>query len=152
MKYVYSKLLESEKKLNKQVVVKEDRWIRAWEEIPIPDPIPMHENTIVPIPALVEYRMSFTKDPYIFGDCFQFTVLRDTVSKDQIVEWVYECKKMHNMKYEFHIADGYYETNNWNERNVKLYRGDCLKILEQFHKPECIKKIKNEEKRQSKAK
>lgn len=142
MKYVYKKLLESEKVLNKQVVVKEERWIRGWKEIPIPNPIPMLENTIVPTPALVEYRMSFTKDPYVFGDCFQFTVLRDTVSKDQIVEWVYECKKMLNMNHEFHIADGYYETNEYEEGNTKLYRGYCLQILEKYHKPEVQYELK----------
>ena len=31
---------------------------------------------------------SFTEDPRNYGDCFQFTVLRDTVSKEKIIEWV----------------------------------------------------------------
>ena len=154
MKYVYSKLLESEKELNKQVVVKEERWIRAWDDIPMPDPIPVYEDSVgsVKIPRLVEYYASFTRDPWIIGDCFQFTVLRDTVSKDKIVEWVYECKKMLNMKEEFHIADGYYETNEWKERWNKLYRGDCLAILEQFHKPDIKRRIKREEKKQTRIK
>ena len=114
----------------------------------------MLENTLhgYPIPALSRYYSTFTRDPWNIGDCFQFTVLRDTVSKEQIIKWIHECKKVLNMKNEFHIADGYCETNNWQERWDKLYRADCLSILEQFHKPDFKKKLKREQKKQEKSK
>jgi hypothetical protein len=154
MKYVYSKLLESEKILNKQVVIKGEKWIRAWETIIIPDSLPVHENTVgsIPIKKIAEYRASFNIDPWVCGDCFEFTVLRDTVSKEEIIKWVYECNEMLNFGYEFHIADAYYETNNYYEKYDKLYRVDCLSVLEQFHKPDFQKKYKRLLKKMNKTK
>ena len=125
VKYVYSKLLESEKKLNKQVVIKDERFFNPWNF------------------SASKWQLNGNfMDPFIFGDCFQFTVLRDTVPKEQIVKWVNECKEKLNMKEEFHIADGYYETNNYNEGRTKFYRGYCMQILETFHKLQVQKKLK----------
>lgn len=114
VKYVYDKLLENEKKLNKQVVIKDEKFVRPWE--------------------LNKYNLNGNNiDPLVFGDCFQFTVLRNTVTKEEIINLVYECKNNLSMEEEFHISDGYYETNDINEED-KLFRGDCLQILSQKHK------------------
>ena len=125
VKYVYNKLLEIEKKLNKQVVIKDKRFIKPWE--------------------IGVSRWSGNgnyHDPFICGDCFQFTVLRDTVSKKQLIQWVNECKDKLNMKEKLHVADGYYETNEWSERNSKFYRGYCIQTLETLHKSRVQKELK----------
>ncbi len=125
IKYVYNKLLETEKKLNKQIVIKDERFFKPWE--------------------VGVSRWSGNgnyMDPFIFGDCFQFTVLRNTVSKEQIIKWVDECKEKLNMKEELHLADGYYETNNWNESGTKFYRGYCIQTLETLHKSRVQKELK----------
>ena len=46
------------------------------------------------------------------------------------------------MEEDFHINDGYYETNEYSERTTKFYRGYCLQILERIHKPEIQKELK----------
>ena len=122
MKYVYNKLLEKEKELNKQVLIHDERFHTHWD---------------IRVPKSRNYE-----DPSILGDNFAFTVLRDTVTKEEIVNWVYECKKELNMEEDFHITDGYYETNEYSERTTKFYRGYCLQILERIHKPEIQKELK----------
>ncbi len=129
VKYVYEKLLQKEKELNRQVVIHDERFYTPWSN-----------------EALVSLNHNYL-DPSIFGDNFAFTIFRDTVSKDEIVEWVNECKRKLNMEEEFHIADGYYETNNYGEGGSKLYRGYCLQILERFHKPELQLRFKRVQKR-----
>lgn len=124
-RYVYDKLLMKEKELNKQVVIKDERFYTPWDS-----------------KELHMINGNF-KDPSILGDFFAFTVLRDTVSKEEIINWVNECKKRLNMDEEFHISDGYYETNEYGEGNTKLYRGYCLQILEKFHKLEVQEELEN---------
>ena len=124
IEYVYHKLSEMERILKKQILIKDNRFARPWTNKPS---------------YMFEW---YYTDPYFLGDCFQFTVLRDTVSKEQIVTWVNEAKDMLLMKEEFHIADGYYESNDLND-NHKFYRGYCGRILAVLHKPEFQKKIAN---------
>ena len=128
MKYVYNKLLEKEKELNRPVVIKDERFYRPWDR------------------SVYRLNADFN-DPYIAGDNFQFTVLRDTIAKKEIIEWVYECKDNLNMKEEFHIADGYYETNEYGEGNNKFYRGYCLKTLAELHKPQIQEELQKVKKR-----
>ena len=123
MKYVYEKLLEKEKELNREIVIKDDRFIRPWD-----NKSPSYNGNFI--------------DPSIFGDNFQFTVLRGTVSKDEIIELVNEIKRKLNFNVEFHISDGYYETNEYAEGGTKFYRGYCLQTLERLHKPNVKEKIK----------
>ena len=125
--YVYGKLLEKEKELNRPVVIHDERFYTPWTKGNM-----MNSNY---------------KDPSILGDNFEFTVLRDTVTKEEIVKWVYECKKSLHMKEEFHIADGYYETNDYGERTTKFYRGYCLQVLERLHKKEVQEEIEQTRKK-----
>ena len=46
------------------------------------------------------------------------------------------------MKEKLHVADGYYETNEWSERNSKFYRGYCIQTLETLHKSRVQKELK----------
>ena len=125
VKYVYNKLLEAEKILNKPVVVRDERFFKPWRR------------------EISKWSWNGNyMDPFLFGDCFQFTVLRNTITKEQIVELVNECKDRLNMKEGFHIADGYYETNNWDEAGTKFYRGYCIQTLETLHKPRIQKELK----------
>ena len=120
--YVYNKLLDSEIRLQKQVVIKDKRFIRPWDS------------------NATELNHNF-RDPLIYGDTFQFTVLRDTVTKEEIIEWVNECKNDLNMEEELHIADGYYETNEYNEGGTKYFRTYCLQTLATLHKPRIQKEL-----------
>ncbi len=123
MQFVYNKLLESEKILNKQVVIKDERFFKPWDRS-----------------SGLTWNGNYM-DPFRLGDCFQFTVYRDTISKEQIIEWVNYCAKKLNMNEEFHIADGYYETNDYGEGGTKFFRGYCIQTLETLHKPDVKKEI-----------
>ena len=124
-KYVYDKLLMKEKELNKQVVINDERFYTPW------DSKELHMTN------------GNYEDPSILGDFFAFTVLRDTITKEEIIDWVNECKIILKMDEEFHISDGYYETNEYGEGNTKLYRGYCLQILEKIHKQEVQEELEN---------
>lgn len=124
MSYVYDKLLMKEKEINKQVVIKDERFYTPWA------------------PKKSYMRNGNYMDPSLLGDNFAFTVLRDTITKVEIIEWVNECKTRLNMEEQFHISDGYYETNEYGEGNIKLYRGYCLQILERLHKSEVQKELR----------
>lgn len=122
--YVYKKLEDYEKETGQVVLIKDSRFFTPWSE---------------------EARKSFDDnfmDPKVSGDCFLFTVLRDTITKEQIVNWVYEAKNRVGLEQDFHIADGYYETNEFGEANEKLFRGYCMRILENYHKKSTKAKIK----------
>lgn len=116
VKYVYDKLLEKELEEAIQIVIKDPKFIRPWD---------IKNKT---------WNGNYI-DPMVFGDCFQFTVLKGTVTKEEIIEWVDECKEVLNVKERFHIADGYYETNDYGDGNALFFRGYCLKTLETLHKP-----------------
>ena len=45
------------------------------------------------------------------------------------------------MEEEFHIADGYYETNEYGEGGIKFFRGYCLQTLETLHKTRIKKEL-----------
>ena len=122
MKYVYGKLIDKEKELNRPVVIHDERFYRPWT------------------PRTPHMLNGNYRDPSVLGDNFEFTVLRGTITKEEIISWVNACKKSLNMQEEFHIADGYYETNDFEERGTKLFRGYCLQILEKLHKPKFKKK------------
>lgn len=119
VRYVYEKLVAKEKELNIDILIHDPRFKNPWDNV---------DNG--------NYM-----DPFIMGDNFQFTVLRNTISKEEIVNLVNECKKALNMQEEFHIASGYYETNEYEEGKTKLYRGYLLQILGNIHKPELKKEL-----------
>lgn len=74
-------------------------------------------------------------EPIIIGDLMYFTIYRDTLLENEVLEIFEECKKILNVDFEFHCANGYYETNDWCEGNTKYFRGYCIQTLSELHKP-----------------
>jgi len=77
----------------------------------------------------------YKQEPFIYGDVIGFTVYRDSIRNEEVMEIFNKCKKALNINFEFHLADGYYETNNWEEGNEKYFRGYCIDLLSNLHKP-----------------
>jgi len=77
----------------------------------------------------------YKQEPFLFGDLIGFTVYRETITNDEVIEIFNRCKKKLEIDFEFHIADGYYETNNWVEGKEKYFRGYCIDLLSNLHKP-----------------
>lgn len=92
----------------------------------------------------------FKQEPFLFGDTFGFTIYRDTLDKDTIYKIYNYYKKELKINFNFHLADGYYETNDYTEGNTKYFRGYCIDLLSVLHKENTIielNKIKRKIKR-----
>ena len=77
----------------------------------------------------------YKQEPFIYGDLIGFTVYRDAITSDEVINIFNKCKKILEIDFEFHISDGYYETNNWIEGTNKYFRGYCIDLLSNLHKP-----------------
>lgn len=79
-------------------------------------------------------------EPFNFmGDFLGFTVLRDTISDEEVYQIVREAKKELQLPYQFHFGSGYYETDDYGERCEKYFRGYCMCYIEyqmKNHHPE----------------
>ncbi|MDD2378035.1 MAG: hypothetical protein PHD10_05040 [Bacilli bacterium] len=85
------------------------------------------------------------REPMLVGDAIAFTVYRDSITDDVVDKIFEESKQELGINYEFHKANGYYETNNWGEGNKKYFRGYCFALLTEMHKPgnsKVLRKIK----------
>ena len=80
-------------------------------------------------------EFGFKEEPFVYGDMIGLTVYRNSITKEEILKIFEEEKEYLQMDYDFHIADGYYETNNWVEGNEKYFREYCMKLLSNMHKP-----------------
>ena len=122
MNKIYTTLEKLEKNMNKKILVFEDDFVTYKSS--------------------KEYKgFGFKREPFLFGDTFGFTTYRDSIDND-LVYSIYEYyKKELNIDFDFHIADGYYETNNYNLGNKKYFRGYCMDLLSTLHKQETIKEL-----------
>jgi hypothetical protein len=73
-------------------------------------------------------------EPFVFGDTFGFTIYRDSLTYEEIINIYKYYKEELNIKFEFHIKDGYYDTNDWCRGNKLFFRGHCIDILSNYHK------------------
>lgn len=112
---IYKIIEQKELKENKKILVFEDEFTK-----------------------LGEYRLNvfgYKQEPFIFGDLIGLTVYRDSITTQEVIDIFNKCKKKLGIEFEFHIADGYYETNDWVEGKDKYFRGYCIDLLSNLHKP-----------------
>ena len=70
----------------------------------------------------------------ILGDLIGFTIERGTLNPLQ-VDYIFEQKKKElGLNYSFHKANGFYETDKWEEADQKYFRGYCIQQLEEISK------------------
>ena len=113
---VYKKIEIKQIKENKKILVFEDGFTKLGERM--------------------KKEFGYKQEPFLLGDLIGLTVYRDTISSDEVINIFNNCKKILNVDFDFHMADGYYETNNWNEANNKYFRGYCIDLLSKLHKPD----------------
>lgn len=111
---MYSDIKEIELKTNKKILVTNDGIVQYGY------------TSLNKIGMLVE--------PFILGDMFGFTVYRDSIEKELILELYKKNKEELKIDFDFHIKDGYYETNKYEEGNILFFRGYCIDILSNYHK------------------
>ena len=72
---------------------------------------------------------------------FGFTIYRDSLDKEEIY-YIYEYyKNILEIDFEIHIADGFYETNDYSLGNKLYFRGYCMDLLSTLHKKETQKEL-----------
>lgn len=90
------------------------------------------------------YRIQFPKEktiradllePFLLsGDLIGFTIERNSLNSEQI-DYIFEQKKKDlGINYSFHKANGFYETDKYEEGNTKYFRGYCIQQLEENSK------------------
>lgn len=82
---------------------------------------------------------------YLVGDLYGFTIQRGTLNQEQ-VDYIFEKeRKKLGIKHRFHKANGYYETDKYEEANTKYFRGYCIQQLEKLSKKQNNKQEKNKQ-------
>ncbi len=107
---VYQRLKELENKLN----------IKILHHINIDD--------------IEEHFIDYAYEPFQSGDCFGFTILRDSIDKKEVYKIFEEEKNKLNVYWDFHKIDGYYETDDFLLGLKEYYRGYCRAQLEDLSK------------------
>jgi len=81
-------------------------------------------------------------EPFGYGDMMGFTIYRGSMTREEVLDIFDSVKRKYNYEYQLHYADGYYETNNYEEGDKLFFRGYCIDILSNLHKPYVIQKLK----------
>ena len=89
----------------------------------------------------------YKQEPFIYGDVIGFTVYRNTITEKEVLDIFNKCIIALDINFEFHLANGYYETNDWALGNNQYFRGYCIDLLVNLHKP-YNEKIRKELKKQ----
>ena len=131
MKCIYSILEEIQEKTGKNILVLEEGFVSFDSGLP--------------------YKgFGMKQEPFLFGDTIGFTMYRDSLDKD-IVLGIYEYfRKALDIDFNMHMADGYYETNDYSEGATKYFRGYCIDLLSNIHKKETKEDLKRLRKKLSK--
>ena len=78
---------------------------------------------------------------YLAGDLYGFTIQRGTLNQGQ-VDYIFEREKEKlEIKRDFHKANGYYETDNYEEADKFYFRGYCIQQLEKISKKRTLEDI-----------
>lgn len=122
MKSIYAVIEEIQEKTGRKILVFEEGFNTYDEGLPL-------------------YEFGMKQEPYFFGDTFGFTIYRDSLDKDTIL-WIYEYfRNSLNIDFNMHLADGYYETNDYTEGGTKYFRGYCIELLSDMHKENVIQDL-----------
>lgn len=78
---------------------------------------------------------------YLAGDLFGFTIQRGTLTPGQI-DLIFEREKRKlNITHDFHKANGYYETDDYEKGNKLYFRGYCIQQLEEISKNKTVDEL-----------
>ena len=113
---MYRKLQKKEIEENKKILVWEDDFIHMWDE------------------DQKSKGIGMKSEPFVLGDMVGLTIHRDSVSKEDVYSLYEETKHELNINFNMHLADGFYETNDYGEGGRKYFRGYCVDLLSNLHK------------------
>ena len=122
MKSIYAVIEEIQEKTGKKILVFEEDFVSFDSGLPLKG-------------------FGMKQEPYIIGDVFGFTIYRDSLDKDTILSIYEYFREALEIDFNFHLADGYYETNNYAEGGTKYFRGYCIDLLSNLHKQRTIEDL-----------
>ena len=102
MKCIYFTIKDIEKRTNKKILVFEENFVSFDSGLPIKG-------------------FGMKQEPFLFGDTFGFTIYKDSLDKNIILNIYNYFKYSLNIDFNFHLADGYYETNDYDEGHTKYF-------------------------------
>lgn len=114
---IYNSIKEIEIKTNKKILV-----------TGIDDILPYEDRN------KTNRKFGMLFEPFLFADTFGFTIYKNSLPKEKIINIYQKHKNELNIQFNFHINDGYYETNKYEEGNTLFFRGYCIDILSNYHK------------------
>jgi len=133
---VYKQLEEKEISENKKILHKSDFLISTELE-----KINMKKDTFYKLKYQkydknkIEVERADITEPFAFsGDMMGFTTLRGTITAYEIDEIFENEKKKLGLELDFHKANGYYETDKWEEGGKLYFRGYCMCQLDEISK------------------
>lgn len=149
---VSSKKLDTETRRKGQIQM-EKLMINIYNEIKQIEELSQTKILVTDIDGIVPYeeqqkvmhKFGMLFEPWILGDTFGFTIIKDSLPKDVILAIYEKYKQELSIPFDFHLADGYYETNKWEEGTELFFRGYCIDILSNYHK-EKYKQIRKKQK------
>lgn len=81
------------------------------------------------------------QEPFVYGDTFGFTIYSGSLDKEIVYKLFEYHKKRMKIDFDFHTRDGYYETNDYTLGNTLYFRGYCMEVLMNYHKPYMQKEL-----------
>lgn len=110
---MYKRIQEKEQQENKKILVFEEDFVSLGKQTK---------------------GFGLKQEPFIIGDVVGLTTYRDSISNEEVLNIFQEEKEKLNLNVEFHIASGYYETNDYGMADKKYFRGYCIDLLSNLHK------------------
>ena len=115
MMHIYDHLQILEMSSNKKILVFEEGFSHYWDNKYLND-------------------FGLKIEPFIFGDSFGFTILRDSLSEEEVYNIFNYYHDRLNIDIPYHFANGYYETNDYAKGDILYHRSYCLDTLSNYHK------------------
>lgn len=88
-------------------------------------------------------------EPFVYGDTFGFTIYRNSLSIEEVYSIYNRCYRKLEIDFDFHLSNGYYETNDFVDGNNQYFRGYAIDLISNLHKSSYEKirrQLKKEEK------
>lgn len=89
---------------------------------------------ILYLPKRKEFRGDSIEPIHTYAETIGFTTFRDSIQLIEVLR-IWEEEKMRlNIEFDFHFAEGDYETDDWELGNKQYFRGYCIAKLDELSK------------------
>jgi len=131
---VYSRLERIEEIEQRSILHKSSQLIRGKLKKKIENGIEYYEYDHLSGKDL-ETGKAYNEEPFnMIGDLYGFTIERNSLTAEQVDAIFEEEKVKLNIQQEFHKANGFYETDKYEEGDKLYFRGYCMQQLEEMSK------------------